>query len=87
MRLATPGMSYERVGNMLGFAKSMLCKWIEQEQYKCSMLLSYALELDDVLTRVVGGNMDLKIARDCACVCEKLERRGAGGARYERVSA
>ena len=29
MRLATQGIRYERVGNMLGFAKSTLRKWLK----------------------------------------------------------
>ena len=29
MRLAALEVSYERVGNMLGFAKSTLCKWLK----------------------------------------------------------
>ena len=34
MRLAALGVSYERVGNMLGFAKSTWRKWLKQERYK-----------------------------------------------------
>lgn len=34
MRLAALGVSYERVGKTLGFAKSALCKWLNREQCK-----------------------------------------------------
>ena len=30
MRLAAQGISYERMGKMLGFAKSTQCKWLTQ---------------------------------------------------------
>ena len=32
MRLAALGASYERVGNTLGFVKSMLIKWLRNER-------------------------------------------------------
>ena len=32
MRLAALGVIYDRVGNMLGVAKSTLYKWLKQEQ-------------------------------------------------------
>ena len=64
MRLAALGVSYERVGNMMGFAKSTLCKWLKQEQYKRPKLSGEVLELDGVWTRVAGGKVELKIARD-----------------------
>ena len=57
-------MSYERVGNMLGFAKSTLCKWLKQEKYKRPKLSGEVLELDGVWTRIAGGNVELKVARD-----------------------
>ena len=63
MRLAAQGMIYERVGNMLGFAKSKLCKWLMQERCKCPKLLGEALELDGMWTRVACGNVELKVAR------------------------
>ena len=69
MRLAAQGVSYERVGKMLGFAKSALCKWLKQEKYKRPDLSGEALELDEIWTRVAGG---------------KLGRRGDGGARSGR---
>ena len=37
---------------MLGFAKSTLCKWLKQEDYKRPKLSGDALELDGVWTRV-----------------------------------
>ena len=48
MRLAALGVSYERVVNMLGFAKSTLCKWPKREQYKCPTMSGEILELDGV---------------------------------------
>ena len=57
-------MSYERVGNLLEFVKSTLCKWLNQEQCKRPKLSGEALELDGGWTRVVGGNVELKVARD-----------------------
>ena len=64
MRLAALGVSYERVGNLLGFAKSTLCKWLKQERYKRPELSGEVLELDGVWTRIAGGNVELKVARD-----------------------
>ena len=64
MRLAALGISYERVGNMLEFAKSMLCKWLNQEQYTRTKLSSEVLGLDGVWMRVADGNVELKVARD-----------------------
>lgn len=34
MRLVALGVSYERMGKTLGFAKSALCKWLKQKQCK-----------------------------------------------------
>ena len=44
MRLAALGVSYERVGDMLGFAKSTLCKWLThlktgKSRYRATSLL------------------------------------------------
>ena len=64
MRLATLGVSYERVGKMLGLAKSTLCKWLKQERYKRPKMSGEVLELGGVWTRVAGGNVELKVARD-----------------------
>ena len=64
MRLAAMRVSYERVGNMLGFAKSTLCKWLKQEQYMRPKLSGETLELDEVWTRIAGGNVELKAASD-----------------------
>ena len=55
MRLAVLGVSYERMGNMLGFAKSTLCKWLKQEKYTRPKLSGEVWELDKVWTRVSGG--------------------------------
>ena len=64
MRLAAQGISYERVGKMLGFAKSTLCKWLKRERYTRPKLSGEVLELDGVWTRVAGGKLELKVARD-----------------------
>ena len=64
MRLSAQGSSYERVGRMPGFAKSTLCKWLKQEKYKRPKLSGDVLELDGVWTRVAGGKLELKVARD-----------------------
>ena len=64
MRLAALGVSYERVGSMLGFAKSTLCKWLKQEQCKRPKMSGEVLEPDVVWTRVAGGSVELKVARD-----------------------
>ena len=48
MPLMALGISHERVGNLLGFAKSTLCKWIKREQYKRPDLSGEVLELDEV---------------------------------------
>ena len=64
MRLATQGISYERVGSMLGFAKITRRKWLKQEKYKHPKLSGEVLELDGVWTRIAGGNVELKAARD-----------------------
>ena len=63
-KLAAPGVSYERVGNMLGFAKSTLCKRLNREKYKRPKLSGEVLELDGVWMRVAGGNAELKVERD-----------------------
>ena len=62
--IASRGISYERVGKMLGFAKSTLCKWLKQERYKLPKLSGEVLELDGIWTRVSGGKVELKVARD-----------------------
>ena len=62
--LAALGVSYERVGNMLGFAKSTLCKWLKQEECKRPKLSGEVLELDGAWTRIAGGNVELKVTRD-----------------------
>lgn len=64
MRLAALGISYERVGNALGFAKSTLRKWFKQEECKRPKLSGDVLELDGVWRRIAGGNVELKMARD-----------------------
>ena len=55
---------YERVGKTLGFAKSTLCKWLRQEEYKRPELSGEVLERDVVWTRVDGGKVELNVARD-----------------------
>ena len=64
MRLAALGVSYERVGNTLGFDKSAPRKWLKGEQCKRPKLSGEALELEEVWTRVAGGKVELKAARD-----------------------
>ena len=64
MRLAVLGVGYERVGNMLRFAKNTLCKWLKQERYTRPKLSGEVVEVDRVWTRVAGGNVELKVARD-----------------------
>ena len=48
MRLAALGVSYERIGKTLGFAKSTLRKWLKREQYKRTKMSGEVLELDGV---------------------------------------
>ena len=67
MRLAAPGVSYGRVGKMLGFAKSTRRKWLKREQCKRPKMSDDAPELDGIWTRVAGGNVELKSARDERC--------------------
>ena len=55
--MAAQRISYERVGNMLGFAKSTLCKWLKREKYKRPKLSGEVLELDGLWTRVAAGNV------------------------------
>ena len=64
MRLSAQGVIYERVGDMLGGAKSTLCKRLKEEEYDCPELSGEVLELDGIWTRVAGGNVELKVARD-----------------------
>ena len=64
MRLAALGVSCECVDDMLGFAKSTLCKYLKQERYKQPKLSGEVLKPDGVWTRIAGGNVELKIARD-----------------------
>ena len=49
---------------MLEFAKSTLCKWLKQQRYKRPKLSGEVLELDGAWTRIAGGNVELKTARD-----------------------
>ena len=62
--MAALGVSYERVGNLLGFAKSALREWLMQEECKRPNLSGAVLEMDGVWTRIAGGNVDLRVARD-----------------------
>ena len=72
---------------MLGFAKSTLCKWLKQEQYKRPKLSGEVLEVDGVWALVADGKVELKVARRCAGIGRKLGRRSCGGARAGRVGA
>ena len=51
IRLAAQGISYERVGNMLGVSKSTLRKWLKQEKYTRPKLSGEVLELDGTRAR------------------------------------
>ena len=46
MSLAALGVSYEPSRQAPGFAKSTLCKWMNQEEYKRPKLSGEVLELD-----------------------------------------
>ena len=64
LRLAALGISYERVGNMLGFVQSTRRKWLKREEYKRPKMSGDVLEPDGEWTRIAGGNVELKVARD-----------------------
>jgi hypothetical protein len=57
-------LSYSKVGQLLGFAKSTLCKWLKQEPSVESSLRGEAVELDGLWTQTRAGREELKIARD-----------------------
>lgn len=64
MRLAALGLSYARVGEMLGFAKSTLCKWLKQEKMRRVEMRGEVLEMDGVWMRMRGGKAEMKVVRD-----------------------
>ena len=61
---------------LLGFAKSTLCKWLKQEQYERPKMSGEVLELDGAWTRVAGGNVELKVARDEPALRWRLREAG-----------
>jgi transposase-like protein len=53
------------VGQLLGFAKSTLCKWLQQEPpVEKGSLGGEVVELDGLWTRSRAGGEELKVARD-----------------------
>lgn len=66
MRLAALGLSYSKVGMLLGFTKSTLCKWLKQEGLDSDGLDGQVLELDGLWTRTTLGKAELKVVRDGA---------------------
>lgn len=75
MRLATLGVSYERMGKMLGFVKTALCKWLKQEKYKRPKLSGEVLKL--------GWGMNAGRGRECGFEGSAGSRQG--GRRRRRV--
>jgi hypothetical protein len=57
-------LSYRKVGQPLGFAKSTLCKWLKQEPAVEGSLRGEVVELDGLWTRTGAGREELKVARD-----------------------
>lgn len=58
------GLSYSKVGQLLGFAKSTLCKWLKQESKVEGSLRGEVVELDGLWTRTQEGREELKVVRD-----------------------
>ncbi len=58
------GLSYAKVGEMYGFAKSTLCKWIKQEKLERPELKGDVAEMDGVWVGVRRGKQELKVFRD-----------------------
>lgn len=52
------------MGQLLGFAKSTLCKWLKQEPPVERDLKGEVMELDGLWTRTREGAEELKVARD-----------------------
>ena len=58
------GLSYAKVGELLGFAKSTLCKWLKQERLERPAMSGEVVEMDGVWVGVRGGKQELKALRD-----------------------
>jgi hypothetical protein len=58
------GLSYSKVGQLLGFAMSTLCKWLKQEPPVEGNLKGEVLEADGLWARTREGREELKVARD-----------------------
>lgn len=52
------------MGQLLGFAKSTLCKWLKQEPAVEGDLKGKVMEVDGLWTRTREGGAELKVARD-----------------------
>ena len=52
------------MGELFGFAKSTLCKWLKQEPIERPPLRGQVLEMDGVWTRTSVGREELKVVRD-----------------------
>lgn len=57
MRLVALGISYERVGNMLGFAKGVLCKLLNQGQTQAPQVVGGGIG--------TGRGVDAGCGREC----------------------
>ena len=57
-------MSYERIGNMPGFAKNAPCKGLKRKHYKRPKMSGEVLELDGVWTSVADKKVELMATRN-----------------------
>ncbi len=64
MKLAGMGLSYAKAGELFGFAKSTLCKWLKQEKLQEPDMKGRVVEMDGVWTRTRSGRRELKVVRD-----------------------
>ena len=62
------GLSYAKVGELLGFAKSSLCRWIGSERLEGVRMSGDVLEMDGVWVRTQARKVELKVVRDDAGV-------------------
>lgn len=64
MKLTALGLSYNQVGQLLGFAKSSLCKWLKGTPEAARALRGQVVEMDGLWTRTKAGKTELKVVRD-----------------------
>lgn len=64
LRLAALGMSYSRVGKLLGLSKGSVCEWMRSEGGMSKEVRGQVLELDGLWAHTRSGRVELKVLRD-----------------------